>query len=177
PQRGGGRWKKDNLQKDFYTPFQADVSSIHPGRTDFRQLINRSAANGNTSDTTEGLSWLDNFRFYNVRGNDPGAAAIVFTNHVRVLLFEDGPSYELAHSLFGSITSIFDQFETYVIFRPDDGSPEENIFVPLAKITWAWSAATTYSGGSWSLPTGSITRPHFFNNATDFPKWLQVLHN
>jgi hypothetical protein len=157
--------------------FRIDILSANAGRVDLTQLINRSAANGNTSDTTGGKYWLDNMLFYMVRDNDPEKTSRIFANTAKPLIYFDGPAYELAHSIFNSSTTIFDQFKTYVMFRPDAGYANNNIFVPLGKIVWAWSAATTYSGGSWSIPTYFVTRPSFTAASLEFPQWNRVLVN
>jgi len=158
--------------------FEVDVSTRYSGRTDLTQLINRSAANGNTSDTTGGQYWLDNARFYITRGNDPDQNAfIVKPPNPKPLLLNDSPSFALAHSLFNSITSIFDQFQDYIMFRPDAGNKGNNIYVPLGKMAWKWSASTTYSGGSWSVPTYSVTRPRSPDASYEFPQWPNVYQN
>jgi hypothetical protein len=156
--------------------FRVDVSSTNSGKTDFTQLINRSAANGNTSDSTSGQYWMDNTRFYLSKSSD-NAAFIVFTNHARTLFFNDGPNFALAHSVFNSNTSIVDQFKDYIMFRPKNGNVNNNIYVPLGKITWLWSASTTYSGGTWPPPTFSITRPSNPDGGLEFPQWPQTYHN
>ncbi|MGA2181174.1 MAG: hypothetical protein ABSH15_16525, partial [Verrucomicrobiota bacterium] len=156
--------------------YRIDVSSVYSGKTDFTQLIKRSAANGNTSDNTSGQYWMDNTRFY-LSQSSADAIFTVLANSAKSLIFNDGPSFALAHSIFNSTTSIFDQFEDYVMFRPDNGNANNNIYVPLGKITWSWSAATTYSGGVWSTPTYSITRPSSPDGGYEFPQWPQTYHN
>jgi len=157
--------------------YSINVSSDYSGRTDFTQLINRSAANGNTSDSTSGQYWMDNTRFYLSKTSDPSRVFPVNPNQPRPLSFNDGPSFALAHSLFNSTTSIFDQFEDYIVFRPNNGNVANNIYVPLGKITWSWSAATTYSGGVWSTPTYSVPRPSNPDGGFEFPQWLNIYKN
>ncbi|HEY3762225.1 MAG TPA: hypothetical protein VGN23_10815 [Verrucomicrobiae bacterium] len=157
--------------------YLVNVSSQYSGRTDFTQLINRDAANGDTTDTTSDQYWMDNTRFYLSQTNIDSLYTVLPSN-ARPLSFIDGPSFSLAHSLIGgNITSIVDYFEDYVMFRPDNGNVDNNIYVPIGKIIWSWSASTTYSGGSWSTPTGSITRPSIPDVGYQFPKWSQVYHN
>ena len=155
--------------------YRIDVSSAYLGRVDYTQLIKRSAANGNTSDNTSGQYWMDNTRFYMSQNNNGGFP--ISTNSAYSLSFNDGPSFALAHSIFNSTTSIFDQFEDYIIFRPKIGNENNNIYVPIGKITWSWSAATTYSGGAWSTPTYSITRPSTPDGSNEFPQWPQTYKN
>ncbi len=157
--------------------YEVGVSSTYSGKTDFTQLINRSAANGDTSDSTSGQYWMDNTRFY-LSQSSVDAAFTVFTNQVRTLSFNDEPSFALAHSLIGgNTTSVVDYFKDYIMFRPKNGIENKNIYVPLGKITWAWSASTTYSGGAWSTPTYSITRPSSPDGGYEFPLWPQTYHN
>jgi hypothetical protein len=100
------------------------------------------------------------------------------TNDVRPLSFIDGPSFALAHSLIGgNTTSIVDYFKDYVMFRPDNGNVNNNIYVPIGKVTWSWSAATTYSSGAWSTPTYLIVRPASPDGGYEFPLWPQIYHN
>jgi hypothetical protein len=155
--------------------YLVNISSAYAGRADYTQLIKRSAANGNTSDSTSGQYWMDNTRFYMSQNNNGGFP--INSNSIYPLGFNDGPSFALAHSIFNSTTSIFDQFEDYIMFRPKNGIENNNIYVPLGKITWSWSAATTYSGGQWSTPTYSITGPSNPDGGFEFPQWPQTYHN
>jgi hypothetical protein len=157
--------------------FRVDVNSAFEGRADYRQLVNRTAANGNTSSTTSGQYWLDNYLFHIMRDNNPDGAPPVQANHLKPLYYGDAPGFELAHSIFNNVTTVFDQFKTYVMFRPNIGISSQNIYVPIARITWSWSAATTYSGGSWSVPTYSVTRPAFSGTSSEFPVWPNVYSN
>jgi hypothetical protein len=77
--------------------FEVDVSSQYSGKTDFTQLIDRSAANGLISDSTGGQFWLDNTRFYLLRSNTDAYG--VLTNDVRVLAFQDAPCIALYSSV------------------------------------------------------------------------------
>jgi len=63
------------------------------------------------------------------------------------------------------------------MFRPDNGTSGNNIYVPLGKIVWSWSASTTYSGGAWPPPTAAISRPTAPDGGYEFPKWSQVYVN
>jgi hypothetical protein len=79
--------------------------------------------------------------------------------------------------MFNHTASIFDQFKDYIMFRPNNGNAANNIYVPLGKITWSWSAATTFSGGAWSPATGSITRPGTPDGGYEFPQWPNIFNN
>jgi hypothetical protein len=162
--------------------YEVNVFSKYSGKADFTQLIDRSAANGNTSDSTSGQYWMDNHRFYSSQFDGTNGGFQINSNQARPLFFTDGPHFELAHSAFSSITSIYDQFEDYVIFRPDAGNPNNNIYVTLGVVSggipsWSWSASTTYSSGTWSTPSSSITRPTNPDTSDNFPTWLQTYIN
>jgi hypothetical protein len=157
--------------------YEPDISSQFSGKADITQLINRSANNGNTSDSTSGQYWLDNYVFNIVASNDPNIPHNVRANVVDpILKFDDGPCFALAH-FYGNTTSIVDYFKDYVMFRPDNGNAANNIYVPLGKLTWSWSASTTYSDGTWSMPTFSITRPITPDVGCEFPQWLHPYTN
>jgi hypothetical protein len=154
--------------------YTVGVSSAFVGKTDYSQLINRIAANGRTSETTGNQFWLDSFPFYLSKAG--GSVYAVQTNRAKLLLFNDSPGYELSHP-FSNTTSVFDRFKDYIMFRPDNGTPSNNIYVPLGKIVWSWSASTTYSGGAWPPPTAAISRPTAPDGGYEFPQWSQVYVN
>jgi len=156
--------------------YEVDILSKYAGRADITQLVNRQAANGNTSSSTSGF-WLDNFRFIIVQSNDPDAARQVRAGTDARLLFGDGPYFPLAHSAFNDITSIVDSFQDYVIFRPDAGNAQSNIYVCLGTNSWSWSAATTYSNSQWSVPTFFVTRPIRPDASNLSPIWPRTYIN
>jgi hypothetical protein len=154
------------------------VTSKYEGQADFTQLIDRNADNGyNRPDVTGGF-WLDNYRFYKAMTSDPNHPSIAFVpaGSTISLMFFDGPSYPLA--VLGLTTTISDSFKDYIVFRPFAGNKDDNLYVSLGRIestgnneiSWAWSALTTWYG-SWSAPTGTITRPSSLNTNDEFPKW------
>jgi hypothetical protein len=162
--------------------FEVRVTSKFAGRADITQLVNRVAANGNTTGDTIGFE-LDNTRFHVSATSNPNSTPQVYADVPKPLFFNDGPCFELAHTIFNNTTSIYDKFSDYVLFRPDAGTASSNIYVTLGIVTsstnisWAWSAATTYSGGSWPAPTYSITRPTGVTPANLFPFWLRTHSN
>ena len=158
--------------------FQVALLSKYAGRTDYTQLIKRSAANGFQTDTTSGDFWLDTSLFYLTRSFNPDVPFQVRPNRVNHRLqFSDNPGFQDEWSVFNYTTSIVDTFEDYVMFRPNAGNPDANIYVCLGKTTWSWSAWTTYSvWGGWSVPSFSITRPSWPDDSNDFPTWLHIYH-
>jgi len=151
--------------------YSVNVISAFTGLTDYSQLINRTAANGRTSETTANQFWLDTYPYYLSKGGD--AVFQVISNRPRLLRFNDSPAYELSH-LFSNTTSVFDQFKDYVMFKPDNGTPTKNIYVPLGKIIWSWSASTTYSGGQWPPPSYYVQRPTAPDSGYEFPQWHET---
>jgi hypothetical protein len=152
--------------------YRIDVSSAYSGKTDFTQLINRSAANGDTSDSTSGQFWMDNTRFYLSQATNDSVFT-VSTNHVRPLLFNDGPSFALAHSLIGgNITSIFDQFKDYVRFKPSTVT-DTNIWITLGTNGWSMDGEACLVTGmsGTNLPPASTPI-----NTDEFPEWTGVRH-
>ena len=70
--------------------------------------------------------------------------------------------------------TIFDQFEFYVVFRPDTGVAAENFYVSLGEGAWSWTATTTWDGTVWSNPNHSVSRPTFLPNSDRLPEWPNV---
>jgi hypothetical protein len=166
--------------------YQVSVSSAYGGRTDITQLVNRDASNGSliqSGTSTSGQFWLDNIQFYVNRSSGPGGGLPVTTNSPRQLLFYDGPSFPLLASIFNDTTSIADQFEDFIVFRPDAGNAASNIYVTLGVIgggqtnSWSWSGSSTYFNFQWSAPTGAITRPTAPSNSDAFPQWTNTYIN
>jgi hypothetical protein len=161
--------------------FQVTVRSEEPfsGRTDFTQLVNRYAANATSTSSTSGQFWLDNVRFYLVKSFNPNEPATISPTHPRRLLFADGPCIEETHSLLGgNTTRIADQFVTHVVFRPDEGNPNNNIYVSLGMTTWSWSATATWNGTVWTITGPSTPRPTNFDRSDSFPPtWLRIYRN
>jgi hypothetical protein len=98
-------------------------------------------------------------------------------NFQAVMDFTDSPGYELATGVLGSTTSIVDDFKTYIMFRPSAGSTAQNTYVPLGKITWSWSASSTYSNGTWSNPGYFAPSPTAPVDTTEFPTWPDIYNN
>jgi hypothetical protein len=166
--------------------YQVSVSSEYPGLTDITQLVNRNAGNGSIiqdGTSTSGQFWLDNVRFYTSQSSGPKGGFPVSTNSPRQLLFNDGPCFPLLASIYSYTTKIADQFEDFIVFRPDAGNAASNIYVTLGIISggqtnsWSWSGSSTYSSGQWSAPTGTITRPTAPNNSDTFPQWTNIYTN
>jgi hypothetical protein len=163
--------------------YQINVLSAVSGRADITQLINRDAANGSiTSQGTGGTYWLDSYRFYKVSDNDPGVPAQVSANIEREFIFSDNPGIVEISSIFTANVHIADQFQDYIVFRPDSGIATNNIYVTLGVVrsgqpSWGWAAASTYSGGTWSTPTNSVTRPDWPDDSDTFPTWIHLFNN
>lgn len=156
--------------------FEVDVFSKYSGRSDFTQLVNRYGVNGSLTSspyTTYGYFDLDNNVYYLNQTSDPNGAYTVQANVIfRHLLFSDNPGIQLVATLLGGYTtSANDQFQDYVMFRPDAGNASDNIYVCLGKSTWKWNATTTYTSGVWPLPRGSVTRPASVDNSYGLPTW------
>ena len=162
--------------------FTVWILSKFDGRTDFTQLINRYAYNGSllSTKTTHGAYYLDNFVYYLNGVNNPNNSYSVTAGVInKRLIFSDSPQMQEYSSLLGgSTTSIIDTFKDYVMFRPNSGNPNSNIYVVLGMTSWGWSASSTYSGGSWSVPTAPTpTSPSGFDNSNNFPSWPQIYLN
>jgi hypothetical protein len=156
--------------------FRVDILSKYPGRADYTQLISRWADDGGQMYpfSTGALPYLDNFRFYLAGSDDPNQTRIVHANRVEPILgFSDSPGWQRRWGIYGLTTAITDSFETYVMFRPDEGDPSSNIFVCLGKLTWSWSASTTFSAVSgWSTPTFTLGSPELGpDDSCQFPTW------
>jgi hypothetical protein len=163
------------------------VFSKYNGKADITQFINRYAYNGSVSSspsTTHGQFYLDNNRFFLVLSSDPDSPHNVRSYVTKELDFADSPSWQrIATVLGGYTTSIADQFQDYVVFRPNAGTPSDNIYVCLGVVTsgqlninnenvsWAWSASTTWYPTGWSTPVGPVTRPTDHDDSYDFHQW------
>jgi hypothetical protein len=162
--------------------FSLLVSSKYSGRADFTQLVKRDAVNGNgQSRSTGGNFWLDTSRFYLVRSSDPEAPRSVPAGGNLPLYFTDNPYFPVGHSLaYGNTTTIVDDFETYIMFRPDKGSPRDNIYVCLGRILWSWSASASWhlislpDGGMWQIDSGGASRPTPPDDSDNIPTWLHT---
>ena len=158
--------------------FTITILSKYSGRGDFTQLINRSAQNALTTDTTYDSYYLDNFRFYLARADNPEYPAPIHANIFTDFDMSDSPCFPLAWVVGNPNTSVVDLFQDYIIFRPNAGNPSSNIYVCIAKQTWSWSASTTHSLlNGWSIPSPSIVRPEWPEPSHDFPAWLHTYHN
>jgi hypothetical protein len=156
--------------------YNAYVRSAYSGKSDIRQLINRYASHGIWAiDTTHDQYYLDTTLFYIKESNDPNAPLPVRANDWlnSVLPFSDNPGYALG----GTSTSVSDKFEDYVMFRPNLGNPNNNIYVSLGMAKWAWSATTDYDQNTfqWLNPVGPpVTRPTGFDGSIDFPSYPHI---
>jgi hypothetical protein len=165
-----------------------NVSSKAPfsGVANVVQLINasRSLANsyGGFQQTTGDQFWLDNGDHY--FESDFQLSSATVTPYSNYISFLDQPGYglnfpaDILNSGFGAfpanLCSINDSFKDYFVFKPDgDGS----IYVTLGRVTWSWSASTSYINGTWSSPTYQINGPSKPDDSNEFPMWPNTLHN
>jgi hypothetical protein len=156
--------------------YQVNVLSKYKGRAGIIQLINRNASNGSFGSGslgTGGQFWLDT--------SIPYIASPVNTNGLTPVNFSDNPGVADVASLLSATTTCTDAFVDYIVFRPDAGNPNSNIYIPLGVVSggspsWAWTASTYWLAG-WSIPVGSVTRPTAPNNNGPFPTWLHLYQN
>jgi hypothetical protein len=161
--------------------FRTEILSKYSGKADYTQLVKRVASNGSDSHTTCGVYYLDSYRFYNVLSNDPESPRAVAANQpVRHLVIADSPGFQDHWVPWWYTTAVNDHFETYIMFRPDNGNPASNIYVSLGKLTWSWNGSTTYTVGTgWSQPIGTVVGPDPGPDDSFFepPTWIHTYPN
>jgi hypothetical protein len=150
-------------------------SAHYAGSADITQLINRSATNAFNSYTTGNQYFLDTEPFYTTHAASPNNVPPV--SSAVPLPFSDGPSYEEKYSILLQwfTTSVSDQFQDFIMFRPNNGQPASNIYVPLGEITWSWSATNRTVYNFWPpIPlVSTVIRPTVIGS-TNFPQWTHV---
>ena len=157
--------------------YEVHILSSYPGKGAFIQLINRDASNGSVGSGslgTGGQYWLDTSNPYQGPFSIPA-------NTDYPLFFADNPGVADVASGLSLTTRCTDQFRDYIVFRPNAGIENNNIFVTLGVVSggnpsWGWSASTTWFGG-WSTPTGTVTRPTWPDNNDAFPTWIHTYTN
>jgi hypothetical protein len=164
-----------SLHYDLWTELRLDsqplqvelrVTSRHSGYAKYVQLINADTS----SDAppywrkTHGEYWLDN--------TDPyGDLYTISPNEAAHVPFEDGPSFP-----GGSWISINESFKAYCQFRPNDGDPNQNIWITLGRVDWSWTAsAARGEDGGWS--EYDFCPPPTFSLESAFPQWFCVIVN
>ena len=164
------------------------VSSDFAGKLNWTQLINRSYVSINPVDyiilSTYGSFWLDCREFYNIDTTTSGdydqdappKHKIIDKGGVADVQLEDNPA--VGERL--GVTSITDQFKSYLVFNPDttDGN---NIWVTLGRVDWGWHASVGVSAfginGAAIIPGSISNTPPTFTNTDEFPVWGSVYHN
>ncbi len=149
-------------------PFNSVVSSCG-----FAQLINKSEAHcystlpspqdhfvGNPNIINPATAFLDQQFPYSSK---TGMGAIAFNG-------DDSPHQPLfpilGHDLSFYKSTCSDEFETWVIFKPNDGQ-----WISLGKFTWKWSGIMTrISSTEWSLVADPVTHTEQVYTS-NHPKW------
>ena len=138
-----------------------------PGVANWTQLNNCAVTGVSLAPTTSGQFWLDNAQFYNTVSNKlNGLPDNTPITPKGTILFADAPGV----SDVGGWLSITDQFQTYLMFKPNP--QESSIWVPLGLATWDWSATES----SYTLSATNVIQASYINSNT-FPQWLHTIHN
>jgi hypothetical protein len=75
-------------------------------------------------------------------------------------------------------TCLTDNFQQFVVFRPDAGTPSSNIYVTLGQASWGWSATSSWSVlGGWSKPAGPPPTRPVYHDSSDPPVWFHTYTN
>jgi len=70
------------------------------------------------------------------------------------------------------LAGIADNFQTYLVFKPNDDSAGPSIWVTLGIVTWGWSATESV----FTLTSSNVTQAHY-SAYDEFPEWIDVGHN
>ncbi len=175
----------DILVADRPAEYLVDVDSLFDGSAGITQLWNGYATNASSGINTFGTIQLDNQEFY--MNTLISVQAQFIANEI---YFQDGPGLDCIGNTFLQV-----DFTDYGRFRPDAGTPDENIYVTLGIVNWdvhASTALTQVSGQAFSdytppRPVGTniphkVTTPsaHIDGSVTPseaFPHWSQVATN
>lgn len=80
----------------------------------------------------------------------------------------DSPAEHLDGSLLQATAD--DTFEMWLMFQPTGAG---SIWVPLRKVTWSWSGATTRSGITWTLNSSNHSLFPSDVDSTTHPQWTR----
>jgi len=153
--------------------FQILVQTLYAGRAGIAQLINANRTSGTgpySLTTTGGGFWLDTDFPY---GNPLGF--LVQSNNQVPIHFADGPYVALNPPM----TTVYDQFEDYVIFAPTNAN---SIFVTLGTLglplSWSWNASSSFSTSSniWLPAIWTVATPSMQDTKDAFPLWTNTFN-
>jgi hypothetical protein len=154
---------------------QVTTQTNFQGVANWTQLNNREASYPNAGQDTDGQFWLDNDQFYNTVSNLVGGVPYnTSIDPQRTLQFQDAPGVatSILRVPLNIPQSITDQFQTYLVFKPDDDSAGSSIWVTLGVVTWDWTAIKS----STSLTVTNVTQATY-SDSDAFPQWVHTGHN
>lgn len=147
--------------------FVAYVDSKYTGKAGYTQLMSGDQVSG-ISRETDGYE-LDNSEW-------PRGKSTIYTQLSSPVEWDDQPFVSLAPSYLPTAMNL--TFLTYLRFRPDNGTPDENIYVTLRLVTWGVTATANYiEPTGWQIGLGSSPSGPEDTDSTDFPVWTEVLYN
>ena len=85
------------------------------------------------------------------------------------VLFDDAPRFQGKYSI-----AIDLGYKTYLTFRPNTGTPSDNIRVTLGRVEWSWTAGAYYDG-AWHM--NSVCPNPVFYDDDRFPYYENTLVN
>ncbi len=82
---------------------------------------------------------------------------------------EDSPGTELPG--LAKIVSVNEQFNYFLMFKPETANASNAIWVPIAKAKWSWKSTATQTGrGKWTLKPEKM-EPAIDKSTLDFPMY------
>jgi hypothetical protein len=96
--------------------------------------------------------------------NNPNASVVNLNDHPNI-------------PCFGTTTRFDNYFKCYVVFRPDEGDPSENIYVTLGTLNWQGRATTVKSNGVWQSLSYYIPTPSAPDDSDAFRHWERIFYN
>ena len=144
---------------------RSKIQSLAPGGTKTRSLVWRHPSNPKPHVQLDGDS--DNQAIYTTGLDEERREAGTSFDTGSGRGLSDSPHIGL-DSLDRTV-SANDQFTYYVLFKPETDKPQDAIFVPVARATWAWNATADQQDKNWSLRNSPKMVPAIDMATTDFP--------
>jgi hypothetical protein len=146
----------------------ARISTRYLGVANWAQLVRCDRVSDILStgyrQNTHGEYWLDN--------TYPYSQDDLIDNTNTDTLMRDSPQFAFIATLV-----LEDYFKTYLIFKPANGLPSENIYVTLKKIEWQWNAAVVDPWGSGNVQFSWDAPMPVEQDSDEFPEWRETLLN
>ena len=134
----------------------------------FTQLVSYSSYRGGVdSEHSDGYE-LDNFEIYTDSEKN------ITVNLPAEVPFKDNPGIQLD----GNPVTLHDDFQTYLRFRPDEGS--DNIYVTLGLVTWSCDGTSVLQSNGISYTnttTSAMPIPVPDDTVSTPPRWTKTALN